>query len=75
MHKWVQKWLKVMIFHKMLDNSPFSEFLTSFLSHFQTSQKKVTYIFKNKQIFRKKNNLRYFTRKIKQIFFSKATFF
>ena len=26
LHKWVQKWLKVMMFHKMLDNSPFSEF-------------------------------------------------
>ena len=51
------------------DNSPFSEFLTSFLSHFQTSQKKVTYIFKNKQILRKKNILRFFTRKIKQILF------
>ena len=29
-----------MLFHKMLDNSLFSVFLTSFLSHFETSQKK-----------------------------------
>ena len=58
-----------MIFHKMLDNSLFSEFLTSFLSRFQTSQKKVNNIFKNKQILRKKIMLRFFTIKIKLIFF------
>ena len=52
-----------MIFHKMLDNLPFSEFFTSFLTHFQTSQKKVTYIFKIKQILRKKKHFKVFYKK------------
>ena len=40
LHKWVQKWLKVMLLHKMLDNSIFSVFLTSFLSN----SEKVTFL-------------------------------
>ena len=58
------KWLKVMLFKRILDNSLFSVFLTSFLSHFETSQNKVIYILKKKQIQREKNILRFFSRKI-----------
>ena len=71
---WVKKWLKVMLFHKMSDNYLFSLFLTSFLSHFETSQKKNIYILKKKQIQREKNILRFFTRKIKRIFLVRLLF-
>ena len=58
-----------MLFHKMLDNSLFSEFFTSFLSHFDTSQKKVIYIFKKKQIQREKKHKKVFYKKNQTNFF------
>ena len=73
--KLVQKWLKLISFHKMLDNSLFSLILTSFLAHFEISQKKVICVFKNKQIRKKKNILWFCYKKNLSIFFSKATFF
>ena len=63
-----------MLFHKMLDNSLFSVFLTSFLSHFETSQKKVIYIFKKKQIQREKKHIKVFYKKNQTIFLVRLLF-
>ena len=49
--------------------------MNPFIKHFKKSQTKDIYIFKTIEIQRKKFNFRFFTRKVKQIFFSKATFF
>ena len=58
-----------MLYHKMLDNSLFSVFLTSYLSHFETSQKKSYLLIQKEQIQREKKNVKVFYKKIKRIFF------
>ena len=66
--KWIQNWLKVLFFSKMLDNSLFLTFLNLLFFHFETFQN-ILYIFKNKQILRKKKN-----RNTTQILFSMTSF-
>ena len=58
-----------------MDNSLLSLFLTSLLSHFETSHKKVIYIFKKKQIRReKKKPIKVFAWKIKRFFLVRLLF-
>ena len=73
LNKLVQKWLKVILSHKMLDNSLFFLYLTSFLAHFEKSKKKLfTYLKTNKS---EKKHFKVFWKKNQTYFFSKATFF
>ena len=62
-------------YHKMLDNSLFSVFLTSFFVTLRRLRKKLFTYWKRNKSKEKKKNQRFFTRKSNEIFLSNATFF
>ena len=65
----------MILLHKILDNSLFSLFLTSFLSHLKTFQKKSYLKIQKTNKSKKERILRFFTRKIKQFFLVRLFFF